>query len=686
MKNLRLILVLFMVSILISIFDVNAKTYSGYFYEQGYQYSKVGVFAKENKKNLDYNGWYIIATKDDNIYYCIEPDTILNGSKANSHTIYSGKSSMVKHSKLTNSKYDKINLLAYYGYGYKDSNYNHKAKKWYGITQVLIWRTMRTDLTWTFKESRYGSTNSSLFKSEVKELNELVNNHNKKASFSGSSKKVSLGESITLTDTNKVLENYTISSSNNNITVSKSGNSLKIKGVKNGKSVITFSKKSKVNTNYELFYSKTYQDLVKKGSIPEVSFIMNVEVGSNSINLLKEDSETGKAREGLSLNGAEYEVLDSSNKKVGTIITDKDGKGSLEVSNGTYTIKEKLAPLGYEKSDKIYSVTIDNKDVEIKVDDDVIKGNLIINKEKGTKKDGYVKEEGAEFYIYDSSNKKVGSIVTLKDGKGKIELVYGKYLVRQVKGNDGYIMVPDFNVNIDKKGDFVYDLKDEKKSKLIFTKLDFSTSKAVPDTLIEIYNSNDELVFKGRTDKNGKIEVENLDIGKYYILEKDAPKYYVLNKEKMPFEVKENGEVIKCNMENHRKEGKIKIIKKDDMEDVFLNGAKFDIYFEEDNRKVFDGETLNNGTLITDKLIAGKYCIYEVKAPKGYKKDKKRHCVDILEEGKTIEIIIKNKKNLLIPDTFLIDNKNKLLVFSIISILGVIFIIYETKKKTQKKI
>ena len=37
-------------------------------------------------------------------------------------------------------------------------------------------------------------------------------------------------------------------------------------------------------------------------------------------------------------------------------------------------------------------------------------------------------------------------------------------------------------------------------------------------------------------------------VGKYYILEKEAPEKYTINKEKMYFEIKENGEIVKATM------------------------------------------------------------------------------------------------------------------------------------------
>ena len=73
------------------------------------------------------------------------------------------------------------------------------------------------------------------------------------------------------------------------------------------------------------------------------------------------------------------------------------------------------------------------------------------------------------------------------------------------------------------------------------------------NTLIEIYNAeNDELIFSGRTDENGSIIIEKIEYGKYYILEKEAPEGYELNPERMYFEIKENGEVVKSIMKDKK--------------------------------------------------------------------------------------------------------------------------------------
>ena len=92
--------------------------------------------------------------------------------------------------------------------------------------------------------------------------------------------------------------------------------------------------------------------------------------------------------------------------------------------------------------------------------------------------------------------------------------------------------------------------------KLVFTKLDISTSEPLPNTLVEIYNAEtDELLYSERTRENGEIEIDNLRYGKYYILEKEAPEGYTLNDEKMFFEIKEDGEIIKCTMVDEKIRG-----------------------------------------------------------------------------------------------------------------------------------
>lgn len=138
-------------------------------------------------------------------------------------------------------------------------------------------------------------------------------------------------------------------------------------------------------------------------------------------------------------------------------------------------------------------------------------------------------------------------------------LKLGKYCVRELKTLDGYVLNKEpMCFELKYKDQYTEIITKElevenklKTSKFEFTKTDFSTAETLPNTVIEIYTNDDELVFKGKTDENGKIIIDRLPVGKYYILEKEAPKGYILNEEKMYFEVTGDG-VVKSEMKNHR--------------------------------------------------------------------------------------------------------------------------------------
>ena len=89
-------------------------------------------------------------------------------------------------------------------------------------------------------------------------------------------------------------------------------------------------------------------------------------------------------------------------------------------------------------------------------------------------------------------------------------------------------------------------------------KSDVSDGKLLPDTGIRITDEHGKVVVEGRTDSNGKFTFDELPKGKYNFQEFDAPKGYLIDTTPVPFEIKEDGEIAKCQMTNVKKVDKLR--------------------------------------------------------------------------------------------------------------------------------
>lgn len=88
---------------------------------------------------------------------------------------------------------------------------------------------------------------------------------------------------------------------------------------------------------------------------------------------------------------------------------------------------------------------------------------------------------------------------------------------------------------------------------------------------------------------------------------------------------------------------KLKILKKDQDQDIPLAGAYFDLYDEEDRQVLTDLVSNENGEIIIDNLLPGTYYLKETKAPDGYLcyEGKIEIQVGLNEE---LTVIVKDKK------------------------------------------
>jgi len=391
---------------------------------------------------------FIIRRDDGQFVYCLERPKDINENGYYKEYYYNDKLF-----NLTDEQLERINLLGFYGYQYKD----HTDIKWYGVTQFLIWGTLYQDVYFTDK--RYGERIDA-YVSEINEIENLIENYYTLPSFSNNDFEYSINSSYELLDSNGILNNYEIKSSNIDSYISN--NKLYINTKEDGDYEINFIRKSPAKENYILYGLTDSQPLIYPGKVNDIEFKIDIKVSSGSITINKSDSEN-KIRDFATLEGAIYGIYDEK-ELITTIETDENGIAFIDKLplNQKYYIKEITPSIGYKLDPSTYEVILSNdkKDYIISLDEEVIKGNLIINKYYGKEND-YELEGGAVFEIYDIEDNLVGTYET-DNGIINTELDYGGYYGIQIKGKVGYSFVDKFNISIKEEKDYVFDLYNEK--------------------------------------------------------------------------------------------------------------------------------------------------------------------------------------------------------------------------------
>lgn len=369
---------------------------------------------------------FLIHRSDGKIVYCINPFKMMSEGG-----IYKSYNYNDKIFNLTNEQLNKLNIISYYGYGYN----GHNDKKWYGITQYLMWKSLNFDEVY-FTDSYYGSRVEK-YKEEVNELETLVNNYLKLPSFAGNTYNYNVYTNYEIIDTNNILNNYEIKESDVDATIEN--NKLKLRTNSSGEFNITFIRKSPINMDYELYSLEGHQELLYPGKINDITFSISMNVKGGSITINRLDSEN-KERLEAELSGATIS-LGINNYWMEKGITDKNGSVIFnDLPPGIYTVELHSTSVGYvPKYNSIYNIVID--DTEEKTYNmyaDVIKGNLIINKYYG-RENNYELDENAIFEIYHNNV----LIKTIKPVNGiiKTELEYGTYLIKQISGKNIMIML-----------------------------------------------------------------------------------------------------------------------------------------------------------------------------------------------------------------------------------------------------
>lgn len=250
--------------------------------------------------------------------------------------------------------------------------------------------------------------------------------------------------------------------------------------------------------------------------------------------------------------------------------TNKKGQTSIaNLTYGTWQISEvkETVPQGYISIDPVNVTISKNGDVKtFEFEDKVMRGNVSITKTlEKTDLDKTVDVKyasGVKFIAKPIINGKVNNSVVIQsaatNAKGQTSfanLTFGDWQISEVTETvpAGYLPVEPFNVAITKNGDKVsIAVIDEAiKGNVAIAVIDKTNKLPIPGTEIVIYNANGDEVFRGKTDKDGRITTV-LYYGKYTYKQVGVVDGYVQDTNIYNFAITQNNQLIEKTIINDR--------------------------------------------------------------------------------------------------------------------------------------
>lgn len=219
-----------------------------------------------------------------------------------------------------------------------------------------------------------------------------------------------------------------------------------------------------------------------------------------------------------------------------TATSEKDGSFSFaKVPYGKWIVREIEAPEGFVLDDTSYEVNIGENEqvIEVEITDEYIHGNIELTKVDADYPDN--KLTGATFEVYkdvngdgklDDGDELIGNLEEPATGIYEMkELLYGKYLVRETKAPEGFVLDKGVYSVFIEKDETTY--KVENKAGVGFIneamKGNLKIKKTSSDGKVEGFtfrvtgvNGYDSTFT---TDKNGEISIDGLRIGEYTVSE-----------------------------------------------------------------------------------------------------------------------------------------------------------------------
>lgn len=365
------------------------------------------------------------------------------------------------------------------------------------------------------------------------------------------------------------------------------------------------------------------------------------------VKFFKYDEETKKPMANVEFKIQALTGLDQG--KEWTMKTDETGYFTTELAYGDYQIVEVKTLEGYVLNNEPikFSVNENGQTIELSMANKRIKSTI-----KFLKIDSKTGKPlpNVKFKIKAIDGLLVGNemdVVTDNNGYIIMELPYGNYEIVEVETLEGYILNTEpikFTVNKDGQTIELSMSNDRVEGSAEILKIDSDTKEPLANVEFKIecltgFNKGD--IFKVITNDDGIAKLDNLEYGKYRVIEIKPLHGYVIDTTPYDFEINNNGDTIKLEIENIRIKGKLEIKKVDSNSSKPLKGAQFGIYdINKDLIEVIESD--ENGIALSSELHYGQYYYKELVAPNGYQVDSNFYEFNIKDNNQIVKVEFKN--------------------------------------------
>lgn len=293
--------------------------------------------------------------------------------------------------------------------------------------------------------------------------------------------------------------------------------------------------------------------IIRPSETTELIFNNNKQMGT--VKLTKSGQEFGASmpNDNYTLKDALYGIYNSSNERVGELITDEKGYAeSNSLSLGQYYLLEEKAPSGYLLSEEKlpFEIKYAGQDVavtntEVQAVDVEQKGTAKLIKEDAETGDiaqGKATLDGAVYELYRSSDDKLIDTVTIENGQAQSDnLLLDSYYWLEKEAPTGYLLDKEkhaFDLTYSSEAeiaDVTVTVKEQViKEKIKVMKYDEATKEPIKNNVAtfklkdlqtgEFIEHDGQLEFM--TDQSGEFVTEDLPYGEYELIEIIAPTNY----------------------------------------------------------------------------------------------------------------------------------------------------------------